>query len=477
MLPSGDVGTDAPHDPHNWRLCPYAHPGEAGRRRPPHIYRPVMCDFNKTRKECSHGEACLLARNALEYWLHPDKYRTIMCGHGEACKRNICFFAHNQQELRTPASRAGGLAGAPGDVDVAAAALERLGIGSASSSHLPGNEQMQVSGQLAYLQDPTGAGPSFAGALIGPGQAGPSQYGLQQAMQPVPVLSSQIAAGPSSQLMLPVQQQYQQHPQQSMFLAGTMQAPGYQTAGQVQAGAGAVGMMQYSMQQQQLLPGVQLVQGYDLQQVFKQPVQSQQQPQLQIIPGQAAGGLYTPQRVLGAAQQQVLAGAGALAADSQLHSGMSTALQRMPYYTVPVGGAAAGGQIMIGMPSMQQLQQSAPAVGTPQQQPAQAQLQQQQLYQQPLQAYQYYSPRQQQQQAPMAVLPAVQSPAGISGSGGGSYLMAVPGQAVASGGQLQGAVAGVAPQASSQVEQAAGFIQPPQSSAEPGYPLGASRQW
>jgi hypothetical protein len=25
------------------------------------------------RKECSHGENCLLARNALEYWLHPDK--------------------------------------------------------------------------------------------------------------------------------------------------------------------------------------------------------------------------------------------------------------------------------------------------------------------------------------------------------------------------------------------------------------------
>jgi hypothetical protein len=25
------------------------------------------------------------------------RYRTILCGHGEACNRNICFFAHNQQ--------------------------------------------------------------------------------------------------------------------------------------------------------------------------------------------------------------------------------------------------------------------------------------------------------------------------------------------------------------------------------------------
>lgn len=30
------------------------------------------------------------------------RYRTTMCTSGEACTRNICFFAHNQQELRTP---------------------------------------------------------------------------------------------------------------------------------------------------------------------------------------------------------------------------------------------------------------------------------------------------------------------------------------------------------------------------------------
>eukprot|EP00775_Hariotina_reticulata_P013496 gene13496-13621_t len=83
----------------------YAHTHTQGRLAgggPPHVYRAVMCDFGKTRKECSHGESCLLAKNALEYWLHPDKYRTSLCGHGEACTRNICFFAHNDQELRMP---------------------------------------------------------------------------------------------------------------------------------------------------------------------------------------------------------------------------------------------------------------------------------------------------------------------------------------------------------------------------------------
>lgn len=32
----------------------------------------ASCCFMQ-RKECSHGESCMLARNALEYWLHPDK--------------------------------------------------------------------------------------------------------------------------------------------------------------------------------------------------------------------------------------------------------------------------------------------------------------------------------------------------------------------------------------------------------------------
>lgn len=30
------------------------------------------------------------------------RYRTTMCSSGEACTRNICFFAHNEQELRAP---------------------------------------------------------------------------------------------------------------------------------------------------------------------------------------------------------------------------------------------------------------------------------------------------------------------------------------------------------------------------------------
>lgn len=32
------------------------------------------------------------------------RYRTTMCSSGEGCTRNICFFAHNEQELRSPPS-------------------------------------------------------------------------------------------------------------------------------------------------------------------------------------------------------------------------------------------------------------------------------------------------------------------------------------------------------------------------------------
>jgi hypothetical protein len=40
-----------------------------------------------------------------ESWLHPQKFRTMMCKDGEACHREVCFFAHGAEQLR---ARTGG---------------------------------------------------------------------------------------------------------------------------------------------------------------------------------------------------------------------------------------------------------------------------------------------------------------------------------------------------------------------------------
>ena len=41
-------------------------------------------------------EKCGWAHNAFELWLHPERYKTIMCRKGAACGRGICFFAHSE---------------------------------------------------------------------------------------------------------------------------------------------------------------------------------------------------------------------------------------------------------------------------------------------------------------------------------------------------------------------------------------------
>ncbi|KAG8080059.1 hypothetical protein GUJ93_ZPchr0007g5303 [Zizania palustris] len=37
---------------------------------------------------------------AFKSWLHPSQYRTRLCKEGTACARRICFFAHDEDELR-----------------------------------------------------------------------------------------------------------------------------------------------------------------------------------------------------------------------------------------------------------------------------------------------------------------------------------------------------------------------------------------
>jgi hypothetical protein len=45
-----------------------------------------------------------MAHGPWEAGLHPDAYRTNLCAYGHECKRRMCFFAHDNSELRTTAS-------------------------------------------------------------------------------------------------------------------------------------------------------------------------------------------------------------------------------------------------------------------------------------------------------------------------------------------------------------------------------------
>ncbi|KAJ1263732.1 hypothetical protein BS78_09G208800 [Paspalum vaginatum] len=89
---------------HDWTACPYAHPGEAARRRDPRrvAYTGEPCpDFRRRPgAACPRGAACPFAHGTFELWLHPSRYRTRPCRAGPACRRRVCFFAHTAAELR-----------------------------------------------------------------------------------------------------------------------------------------------------------------------------------------------------------------------------------------------------------------------------------------------------------------------------------------------------------------------------------------
>eukprot|EP00798_Chlamydomonas_sp_ICE-L_P022321 gene22321-29396_t len=90
--------------PHEWTTCGFCHPGEKAMRRCPEKfqYLAIACPDVKAG-ECPRGEACPYAHTVFEYWLHPSRYRTQMCSYGAECKRPICFFAHQFNELRDTA--------------------------------------------------------------------------------------------------------------------------------------------------------------------------------------------------------------------------------------------------------------------------------------------------------------------------------------------------------------------------------------
>ncbi len=62
---------------------------------------PIPCpDYRKG--VCKRGDPCPWAHGVFECWLHPLKFRTLLCRDGAACHRRMCFFAHSTDELRAP---------------------------------------------------------------------------------------------------------------------------------------------------------------------------------------------------------------------------------------------------------------------------------------------------------------------------------------------------------------------------------------
>lgn len=89
---------------HDWPSCPFAHPGEKAKRRDPrtHQYDCEMCPAVLKGETCELGAACHHSHHVFESWLHPQKYRTLLCKDGDQCHREVCFFAHGSKQLRTP---------------------------------------------------------------------------------------------------------------------------------------------------------------------------------------------------------------------------------------------------------------------------------------------------------------------------------------------------------------------------------------
>jgi len=87
---------------HDFRKCPFVHPGENIKRRDPkqYNYRCLHCHAFQKYGSCRKGDACQYAHGVFESVLHPDRYRTTFCRNGTECRRDVCFFAHNHEEHR-----------------------------------------------------------------------------------------------------------------------------------------------------------------------------------------------------------------------------------------------------------------------------------------------------------------------------------------------------------------------------------------
>ncbi|KAI8470936.1 MAG: hypothetical protein J3K34DRAFT_508444 [Monoraphidium minutum] len=124
---------------HDWRTCPFTHPGERGRRRSlsAYTYDATMCPAARRGERCPNGDACPKSHNVFEQWLHPDRYRTLMCGRGMDCRRRLCFFAHSAAELRTGAAPLAAAPALPPGPDAPLRGAPRAGRGASAPSTPP----------------------------------------------------------------------------------------------------------------------------------------------------------------------------------------------------------------------------------------------------------------------------------------------------------------------------------------------------
>lgn len=74
------------------QLCPFSHPGEKAKRRSldKYNYSAEMCALVRNGERCPLGDQCPKSHNLFEQWLHPDKFRTVLCYEGTACQRKVC---------------------------------------------------------------------------------------------------------------------------------------------------------------------------------------------------------------------------------------------------------------------------------------------------------------------------------------------------------------------------------------------------
>lgn len=190
--------------PHDWTMCPFAHPGEKAKRRDPRVfnYCGTACAEYRKSGTCARGDSCMYAHGVFECWLHPSRYRTQLCTDGVSCTRRVCFFAHRECELRksvggvmpsipTPALHAGGLDSQPRNVSGAAPDAHARALTSAIQMLDPLSKQTLLEALQNDLQSPN---------------VSSSFFGTSTAHQNVD-LNSQQMQGPNAQTLMEAIQQ------------------------------------------------------------------------------------------------------------------------------------------------------------------------------------------------------------------------------------------------------------------------------
>lgn len=313
-----------------------------------------------------------------------NRWLFLQCGHGEACTRNICFFAHNPTELRNPAT-AGVDDPLAAELAAATGPFQQLAIGPqlTAGSSSSGSQQPQ----LVYAE-PGGACSIGSGAASSSGAA-MTALQASQALQAVQVVG--IAGQQQQQVLFPTPAAASDSLLQPTMVpaAGT---PGYQqhTSSVMPTGPGIMTLAASQQAPQQ--SGQALQWGYE-------------QPQLQQQMMLGAAGLHSAV----AMQPQVGTAGGSVFAQA---AGMGPAVVQqqimpapgVPYYSMP----GAGYPMMFGQ-------------AVPQQQYPQSQYAQQAYPQQQQQQQQVYYPH----QATMLMMPQANQPAGPGSGVAARYIPAV----------------------------------------------------